>query len=424
MRILVIGSNVPGGRHTVRAAPIVLRQALAGFELRGHDLAFQLLLEPERSARLDGEEERDLDELRAAGVDVLEPMSSFDAIHAPSRRLGARLRRELAPAAVDFVPSAVLADDMARRIERSAADVVFHLWSPTALAACRTSPTPTYAYYGNPDHKPVEARLRHPELFDDVPQGVAARARSLRQNRIRRRIHLDLMRTARWSGNVCAVDAAFYAEQGHPDAFYVQNMWVDYGGPDWETRKVEHERGDDRFLGGLGGLYATGNTFGLHFLASEIVPELQSRLGDRFAVDVAGAGQPSRNLARALAHPRIALRGFVDDADAEIRGSKIFLIANNCRDEFVVGHTRILHAWSLGACVIGHVNTALAMPELMSGVNCLLGSTAGEIADHVEAALGDEELRRRIGRGGRRAFEREFLPEVVADRIVDRIEST
>ena len=65
---------------------------------------------------------------------------------------------------------------------------------------------------------------------------------------------------------------------------------------------------------------------------------------------------------------------------------------------------------------------ARAMPEIVHGDNALLGETGAELAEHAAAALRDDELRRRIGEGGRRTFEREFRPDVVVGRVVERIE--
>jgi glycosyltransferase involved in cell wall biosynthesis len=66
---------------------------------------------------------------------------------------------------------------------------------------------------------------------------------------------------------------------------------------------------------------------------------------------------------------------------------------------------------------------ARAMPEVVHGENALLGGNGEEIAEHVAAACRDESLRRRIGEGGRRTWEREFRPEIVVRRIIRRVES-
>ncbi len=413
MRVFFVGSNLPTPGHTVRAATVLVRNSLLTLRELGLDVTFQPLLleapEPQEASDLVTSREWAV----AAGVEVLEPLRVVEEGRA--RRFG-YLRDAVSRDPGLFYAGWRLRDETAQRIGGARADFVFHLWSPAALGACATSPAPVFAYYGNPDHKPIEARLRHPDLFG-VPYGRLQLAAARLANARRKRVNVALMRTARWAANVCAVDAEFFAHEGHPDAFYIQNMWPSE--PVSALRDVPQER--NKIVGNLGGLYATGNTFGLWFLAREIVPALERRLGEDFSVHVFGAGQPHEPVARVLAHPRIAVRGFVDDIDSELLSSQVFVLANNNDPDFVVGHTRILHAWSLGVCLIAHRNTALAMPEVEHDVNALLGETGDEIADLVVRALEDDALRRRIGEGGRQTLTREFLPQVVLGRVLDRV---
>ena len=83
-----------------------------------------------------------------------------------------------------------------------------------------------------------------------------------------------------------------------------------------------------------------------------------------------------RRWLRRFEHPRVTNDGFVDDIDAELQAAKVFLLCNNSHPDYVVGHTRILHAWSLGSCLVAHLGMARAMPEIVHGENALLGSPA------------------------------------------------
>jgi len=420
MRVFLVGSNLPEAGHTVRAPTVVMREALLGMRGLGHDVVFQPLLPLERDPRLTENEERSLEWARHNGIDVLSPLQTPVGTALEGR---IRLARESIAATPElFNPAYLLRDEMARRVDESGADVALHLWSSPGLAACSTVDRPVYAYYGNPDHKPLRAQLRNPQLFDltySTPRNKARLALWKLANRNRRRVNIRLMERVRWSANVCAVDADYYAAQGHPHAFYVQNMWPDLVGPGDHSTVNEQE---NKIVGNLGGLYGTGNTFGLWYLAREVLPELDRQVHGRCAIHLYGAGELRPSLARALEHPNVHMRGFVDDIDAEMHSAKLFLILNNNHPDFIVGHTRILHAWSLGLCLIAHRNMALAVPEIVHGENALLGSSGEEIAGHVAAALRDPDLRRAIAAGGRRTFEREFLPPTVVGRVMKRIE--
>ena len=353
------------------------------------------------------------------GIRTLSPLQAPATIGArggPRELLQLALARNPAHA----FPACRLKEGMAARVYASEADAVFHLWSAAALAACSTVERPVFAYYGNPDHKPMAARLKYATLFGTAASGLRPRLYSALMkaaNRATKRANIALMRTATWAANVCAVDAQLFADHGHPNAFYIQNMWPRPG----IVNPLDAE--PNKIVGNLGGLYATGNTFGLWFLGREVLPALERRLGRGFSIHLFGAGELVPAVAAELQHPSVHRRGWVPDIDAELASAKVFLLLNNNNPDFIVGHTRILHAWSLGSCLVAHANNARAMPEIVHGENALLGETGEELAELVAAVLRDEELRQRIVAGGRETFERLFLPEVVMGRVMDHLES-
>lgn len=407
MRVFYATTDIPSAGHRAPGAvSVVTYEAASALRDAGHAVVIQpfLLAAPTET------QSADLAALRAQGFALGEPLLVPPT---PARRAGL-IREAAAGAVADYFPSAALAEEIRRRADGS--DLVLHVWSPEALAACSRVDAPVFAYYGNPDHKPIAARLAHPELFDPLGRGLLRRTRrALRRasNRRRERANVDLMRTCRWAGNVCAIDAEFYAGAGHPRSFYVRNMW--------SRNRPGRPADDPVIVGSIGNLGATGNTFGLWYLGTEIVPALVERLGDRFTVDICGGGTPVPPVARALEHPRVRALGWVEDIDEKIRSSPVFLIANNNHPDFRVGHTRLLHAWSLGACVVAHRGMALAMPEIVHGENALLGDTGEEIADQVAVALGDVDVRERIAAGGLATFERAFTPQVVVESVLAHV---
>jgi hypothetical protein len=411
LRVFFVAPALPQPGHTVRAISVVVREALRAFADLGHGLVFQPLLAPES-------EPGDTAGGAPAGVELLPALEArHDAVGASP---GLLVRQASSSDPGVFYPSYALRDEMARRVDASGADVVFHLWCSAAFAACSEVTRPVFAYAGNPDHYSMAARLEHPDLFA-IPRESARNRLKLRLWRAAYRrfedVHLRMAATSTWLGCVSAVNADYYAAKGHPNAFYVQNMWPGAEAPYRQPGPVE-----DKIVGNMGGQYATGNTFGLWFLGREVLPELDRRLGERYSVHLYGAGTLSPPVAEAVDHPRVVNRGFVDDIDEELRSAKVFLLANNNNSSFVVGHTRILHAWSLGSCLVAHRNMARAMPEIVHGENALLGESGAELAERAAAAMEDDDLRRQIGEGGRRTYEREFRPDVVVRRVVERIE--
>lgn len=419
MRLFFIGAHMPLAGHSVRAPTVVIRESMAAFQSLGHEVVFQPLLSHESERGFEEAGERALEWARAHGV---EPLPSLfappDTVGSTPRQL---VRQAISRRPGDFYPSYALRHELARRVRASGADVCFHLWTSAAFAACAEVEAPVFGYAGNPDHYSMEARLKHPEIFD-IPQATLRNRVKLRLWRRAYRnfehVVARLARRATWLGCVSATTAEFYAAHGHPRAFYLQNMW-----PRMPLAGPGEAPTENRIVGNLGGQYATGNTFGGWFLGHRVLPSLDRLLGDDYTVDLYGAGSFAPPVARTLDHPRVRNRGFVDDIDAELRAAKVFLLCNNSNPDFIAGHTRVLHAWSVGSCLVAHTNMARAMPEIVHGENALLGETGEELAEHVAAACRDEDLRLRILEGGRRTWEREFLPETVVRRIVLRIES-
>ncbi len=391
----------------MRAQTVVVREALRALRELGHEVSFQPLLHPEHER---GTPDTD--------VELLPPLvAPHDAVGSTPSLL---LRQSISGDPGAFYPSYALRDELARRVGAARADIVFHLWCSAAFAACSSVDAPVFAYAGNPDHYSMAARLKHPNLFGIPRRTVRNRAKLILWRRAFARfedVHVKLVGTSRWVGCVSAPNARYYAARGVRDAFYVQNMWP-ASGASLEPPRPE----ENKIVGNMGGQYATGNTFGLSFLGHEILPELDRLLGDRYTVHLYGAGELAPAVAEAVRHPRVVNRGFVDDIDGELRSAKVFLLANNAEPDFVVGHTRILHAWSVGSCLVAHRNMAVAMPEIVHGQNALLGETAPEIASHVARALEDDELRVRLVEGGRLTWQREFTPQTVIRRVVARIE--
>ena len=419
MRVFFIGAHLPLAGHSVRAPTVVIREALLAFRELGHEVVFQPLLSHDAEEGVQAEGERALEWAHVNGVELLPALyAQPDAVGSTPRLL---LRQAFSSDPEVFYPSYALRQELATRVQSSGADVCFHLWSSAAFGACAEVETPVFAYAGNPDHYSMAARLRHPALFAIPQRTLRNRLKLVLWRRAYRRFEDVVVRLAlrsTWIGCASAPNADYYTRKGHPRAFYLQNMWPELAG----THSAAEPTGN-LIAGNLGGQYATGNTFGGWLLATEVLPALDRLLSDDYEVRLYGAGRFSEPVARALEHPRVRNLGFVDDIDAELQATKVFLLCNNANPDFIVGHTRILHAWSIGSCLVAHVNMAKAMPEIVHGENALLGSTGEEIAEHVAAACRDDALRRKIVEGGRRTWEREFRPEVVVQRIVSRVES-
>lgn len=304
-------------------------------------------------------------------------------------------------------------------------DIILGIWSWESLAATYAiRGVPKFMYYGNPDHKPMEARLKQPQLYDIPADSVKDALHLLLMkmiNRARELQHLRMMRCCEVTANNSLVDVKYYQGAGHPCSLYIQNMWPEAtGGPLFGGDCAAGEA--LKIVGSVGNLGATGNTFGLHFLGQQLAPKLERTFGDSsIEIDVYGPGKPSKAVAAVLNRPSIRLRGWVEDIAANIKSSCAFLVLTNVGG-FIVGNTRILLAWSLGACVIAHTNSPLSMPEIKHMENALLGDDADELARLIEIAANDRHLREKIGRGGYETYQRYYRSDIVVPVLLQRIQ--
>jgi hypothetical protein len=442
MKVLTIGGAVPYRTHSeagVTAANIVLYALLDGLVRLGHQVVLQLLFNEYReSVKLSASEEAELQHLAELGVDVLLPIfpGEYRRVGRPSmqlvrviRAVGRGLGRNVLK---HFYPAVCLQERIQERIHENRIDVVLTIWSPEGIGATHgIAGVPRVAYHGDIDFGPAAARMRDRALFSP-PQNRRSPGRLLWDSMRERmwlasfkRAHLNLMHGLDVVANVTACNADYYAIEGHTRSVYVGNVWPD---PAAETQLAgdpipSHHLSSRpvKIIGHVGKLGQTGSTYGLRFLLRDLLTELDRVMeGLDYEVHIIGAGTVVPALRPMLGHPRVLLRGFVEDLDSELRSSDMFLLLNNA-GSYHAAYTRHLVAWSQGLCLIVHENSRKAIPEIRHMENALVGSTAEEVARMIRVAATDQEANLRVRKGGRATYERYFTPAVVAKTLADEI---
>jgi glycosyltransferase involved in cell wall biosynthesis len=418
IRLLILCGVWPHHRGNLEAANVVAYEIVRHLVSRsGWAIAFCVL--NAETPVLSAEAAQDVAALKQQGLTILDPVV-LDSPRLP------RMRRWLGELRND--PCTVLAgcaasSDVAARAREWRADALLTIWSEAATVAASSVGLPLLTYYGNPDHKVFEAGVQfHWERGSRSFASALRFARARLLARAIRRAHVQVMRRCALIAEVAANDASYYQANGLSSAVYVRNMWPVTDVRDQRHYRREHEQLQPaKLVASVGNLSATGNTLGFDTLTRQLLPSLKRVLGEKnFELHVFGGRRPNPLVARLLEDPHIRLRGFVADLDCEILSAPIFLVANNHR-YFKVGHTRFLHAWSLGACVVAFRDSAEAMPELVHGENALLASSADEFAENVRSALDDRELRERLGTAGQRTLLEKFRPERVCTDLEQRM---
>lgn len=421
IRLLIVSGCWPHFKGSSEAANIIAYSILTELvSTRTFDISFAYV--NSSSAPVPAVAEPELQSFRDSGVTFLPPLLIGNHDHSILDRISLFARALTTdPAHIlhGYGTSHLLLDRLSSDI-----DAVLSIWTEIGFYAASGVGRYRFSYHGNPDHKVFDAQYEILRLSNTKTSLVGFFRQWLRAtiySKLIERAHLSVMRRYNMIANVAANDAFYYSRKG-VNAFYLPNMWPNNTPIDWETsRNLLEPSNPGKIIGSVGNLSATGNTLGFLTLGHQILPALDRTMPpDSFKIHIYGGRELRPFILPLLTHPAVIIRGFVQNLDEEILSAPVFLICNN-HNKFKVGHTRILHAWSLGACVVAFRDCRESMPEIEHNRNALLADNADELAHLIFEAFKDHSLRRRIGRGGHETLQKSFSPPEVTRRLIERM---
>lgn len=415
-KILAINTQWPEEECPVQAATLVNYQLISELAQR-KDIEVGYL-----KVSMSGETE----EMNKIQKDAQNSLESFGVIYLPPLRLPrfsdkrTKIMRFLNPKLSDYYPITE---------HRSLAHNAAKMYNPTAIMTqwCEQTthlysdyPVKKFTYYGNAD--PVIHKTWADYISVSKEHAIRKMLRGMKMKQLEN-FHLQEMKKWDSIGVIGLNFAEYYRDKIGEKAFYLNNIWINRYGDSWKkSRNLNTARQKFRIVGNIGSLAASANTMGLEILARDVVPELRKLLPEgSFEIDIYGRHKPLPHVGKLLQQPEINIRGFVENLDKEMMESDIFLCVNNL-SSYKTAHTRYLHAWSLGCCVIAASDAVLSMPEMKHGQNALLGGNPLEIAQMILRAKNDPELRYRIGLAGYETMENEFRVDHVVDVLLEKLE--
>jgi glycosyltransferase involved in cell wall biosynthesis len=172
----------------------------------------------------------------------------------------------------------------------------------------------------------------------------------------------------------------------------------------------------------FGTLAALGSRSAFDFLLKSVYPLLLRTWGPQgFSILISGMRElPVWVREEIERRPEFRFLGFVDDLVAEVGRCHAVLAPISVP---VGNRSRIVTAMSMGGLVVAHANTALGNPELMSGDNCLLASSAKEFAEHMRLAYDNPDIAAKLGASARQTYLRSFEPTAASKRLVQELKS-
>lgn len=323
-------------------------------------------------------------------------------------------KRIFFPRLNDFFPIYNLKDSSYKILKKIDPDIILVVWDEKMTDLFNFKDFKLYSYYGDPQIKNLKA------IISSTKRSFLKKLKDFYILWQLEKEHIKEFKNNFIMSNNSKIDSEYYSKKG-VNSSYLQNIWK----PKYSLKTVEKLRKINseqiKVIANVGLLSGTANNFGLNFLVKKVLPKMQNKgiLGE-FDFFIFGAGKTNNKILRKLLEFRVNVSGFVKNIDAEMLKAKIFLCCNNF-GKYNVGHTRFLHAWSMGMCVITSKNIRLTMPEFEDGKNCLLASNSDHLVDLISYASKNKNLMKKIGKNGYKTLEKKFSPKLVVNKIYDQI---
>lgn len=316
------------------------------------------------------------------------------------------------PKLIDFFPVYNI-KKIARKITTKInPDYILVIWDEKMTDLFNFEDVKLYAYYGDPKIKNLRMilSLAKRSFFKKIKDIYALY--NLEKQHIK-----EFKKNVMMSNN-SKLDSDYYLRKG-VNSVYLQNNWK----PKFSSNKINlaisnKKNKKIKIIANVGLLSGTANTVGLSFLANKVLPEMASLIDkQKVEINVFGSGKLKDEIAEKLLNFGVDIKGFVKNLDSEMLHSDIFLCCNNF-GKYNVGHTRFLHAWSMGMCVITSKNISKVMPEFLNHKNCLLAEDSKDLVYLINKAITNKPLRDKLGWNGYQTLLKKFSPQVVVKKVL------
>ena len=350
-----------------------------------------------------------------------ERISFFNANDVIFKKKRNILFRFFFPKKHDYFPDVENISKIKSKINQVSPDYILTIWDEFATEIISGLNFKKIAYYGNPPPKNYNIALMNNLKGKNFFLFFFLKIMySFYLNKFKK-FHFESISKIDHLFNVSKLDANYYQKNGIK-CEYINNIYKNTYNIQ-KIKKVKKKIEKEKLLkitGNVGNLNGTANSLGLEYLFNELIPELK-KFDFKFEIHIFGSGKLKNNLSYKISKIKeIRIRGFVKNIDSEICSSHIFLCCNNAT-KYNVGHTRYLHAFSLGTCVVAHKNVSEVMPELANFENCFLGKSPREIAKIIFNLNKKRKLLEKIGNKGFACLKNEFSVKKAVNTITKNL---
>lgn len=411
MNILFISHSIPTLKH-IEAANIVQYELLSELIRRRYKISFLLL------NNTDTAKHRKNKNLNPENINFFEIKKLDYSIPDNKRSI---YKKIFYPKLEDYFPTCNEQNRLKKIIHEISPKFLLTIWDEKATNMIYLSPIKKICYYGNPLSKNFSVILDRQLSKTNFFSKVFLYIKNLFHKYQFKKFHFEIIQKIDFLFNVSLLDSKFYSNN-NIDCQYINFIYKS----SYSLKKIKSiktqisSKNKIKITGNVGNLNGTANTLGLKYLIKEVFPELK-KLDLNFEIHLFGSGNVEEYIKEfSIKNNELKVRGFVKDIDKEICNSNIFLCCNNATT-YNVGHTRYLHAFSLGTCVVAHKNLSVVMPEMIDKVNCCLEDSPKNIACVIKDLSRDISLAKKIGLEGYQTLIKDFSTKRAVNTMIDKI---
>lgn len=153
------------------------------------------------------------------------------------------------------------------------------------------------------------------------------------------------------------------------------------------------------------------NYDGIRIIKDFLIPSLKKNNISNIEIHLIGGskGDHPPDIKRVLDSKEVILRGFVEDIESDLVDTDIIFYPS---DYPVGARSKLVFASSFGCVIVTHKSSLHGIPELKSGINCLLGNSPEELSDHVINLSQNRVELTKLQAGSRKLYETYYQPEI------------
>jgi|688.fasta_scaffold08423_10 hypothetical protein len=229
-------------------------------------------------------------------------------------------------------------------------------------------------------------------------------------------IHIKNLKSLKSASNICNITKNWYRDRSI-NCTYIPNCWENFS-KIYSSKYLKKKDVEFNICSSIGGLNATGNYFGIKYLADFILPKINKKY---LLFNIYGRYKLHKELLYLKKNKFLRFRGFVKDIDNEVIKSKFCLILNNAYNKSLIGgYTRVIYFFSLGKCLIAHSNLKKSMPELQNNYNCLLGNSSKKIIELINRSVKDKRIIKKIEFNAKKTFYQKYSSKIIFNQILKK----